>query len=260
MKCREIISRLEEMSPPEFAEQWDNSGLQVGDIDKQVHSVMVALDATYDVVEEAANRNVDMLITHHPLIFKPVSNIFYDDFIGKRIVSLIKNDIILYSMHTNFDVIGMADAAADMINLKNTEVLSVTYEDDISKEGIGRYGTFENSMSLLNCAEFVKNRLRIENVTVFGDLNTKITTAAISTGSCKSVLKDAVRVGVDLLISADVDHHSGLDMLEHGICVIDAGHYNTEKLFINYIKDFFTQRMPYIDVIPLEVGAPYEIL
>ena len=138
MRCSEIMNILEILSPVAFAEKWDNVGLLVGRRDKTVHKVMLALDATDDVVEQAVLQGADLLLTHHPLLFSPIKRITEDDFVGRRLYKLIRNDICYYAMHTNFDVMGMADAAADAMELLNPEVLDVTYEDEIANEGIGR--------------------------------------------------------------------------------------------------------------------------
>lgn len=112
--------------------------------DKDVETIYIALDATDEVVEDAMRVGADLLLTHHPLIFKKLSRVNTDDFIGRRIVSLIQKDISYYAMHTNFDVMGMADAAADELGLRDREVLNVTYEDEISKEGCGRVGRLQS--------------------------------------------------------------------------------------------------------------------
>ena len=132
MRCSEIMNILEVLSPVMFAESWDNVGLLVGREDKTVHKVMVALDATDDVVEQAVLQGVDLLLTHHPLLFSSIKKITEADFIGRRLLKLIRNDICYYAMHTNFDVMGMADAAADAMELQHCEVLDITYEDDIA--------------------------------------------------------------------------------------------------------------------------------
>ena len=118
MKCIDIIGRLEELSPPKFAEEWDNVGLLVGRKEKDINNIYIALDATDDVIDRAITLGADMIITHHPMIFSSIKKINSDDFVGRRILSLIRHDINLYAMHTNFDVMGMADAAADEMKLK----------------------------------------------------------------------------------------------------------------------------------------------
>ena len=126
MKCKEVIARLEKIAPICLAEKWDNVGLIAGREDKEVHKILIALDPTSEVVEEAVAFGADLLITHHPLIFSGIKSVTTNDFIGKRVFHLIFNDICYYAMHTNFDVMGMADAVADDLNLKKCEVLDIT--------------------------------------------------------------------------------------------------------------------------------------
>ena len=117
MKCKEIIKKIEEKYPVSFAEEWDNPGLLVGDPEKEVKKVFLALDVTDESLEEAVKTDADMIITHHPLIFSGIKKVTEDNFIGRRIIGLIKNDISYYAMHTNFDVLGMADLGADYLEL-----------------------------------------------------------------------------------------------------------------------------------------------
>ncbi len=170
MKCHEIIERLEILSPPKYAEDWDNIGLLAGRRDKEVAKVYIALDATDEVIADAVDCGADMLLTHHPLVFKKLTRVNTDSFIGRRMYELIKNDISYYAMHTNFDVMGMADAAADELGMSGREVLNVTYEDEISKEGCGRAGRLCKEMSVRELAELVKERFAVPNVRVYGDL------------------------------------------------------------------------------------------
>lgn len=133
MKCQEIIKILEELAPLKYAEDWDNPGLLAGRAEKDVHTVMVALDATEDVISQAAAKRVDMLITHHPMIFKPLKKISTQDFIGRKLIKLIQNDIAYYAMHTNFDCAVMAQEAGRRLGLSNVHVLSPVYEEKLYK-------------------------------------------------------------------------------------------------------------------------------
>ena len=128
MNCAEIMERLEILAPFKFAESWDNVGLLAGRKDKEIRKVYLAVDATDEVVEDAVDVGADMLLTHHPLIFSPIKRITEEDFVGRRLFKLIQSDTCYFAMHTNFDVMGMADAAADELLLKNRQVLDVTYE------------------------------------------------------------------------------------------------------------------------------------
>ncbi len=260
MKCMDVMKRLEILAPANFAESWDNVGLLAGRSTKDVKKVYLAVDATDEVIEEAIDWEADMLITHHPLIFSPLKSITEDNFISRRVLWLLQADICYYAMHTNFDVMGMADAAADELNLKNRQVLEVTYEDEISKEGIGRFGRLPNAMTLYECAEYVKEIFDLEAVRVYGDLQEKVEIAAISPGSAKSVIPHALQAGVDVLISGDIDHHMGIDTVAQGVAVIDAGHYGLEKLFVPYMKDYFARNLPEITVEVAQEKSPFAVI
>ncbi len=169
-------------------------------------------------------------------------------------------DLCYYAMHTNFDVLGMADAAADELELKNPQVLSVTYEDEIAKEGIGRYGKLDVSMTLAEFAEYVKKTFRLSNVIVYGDSETILETAAVLPGSGSDEIKEALEAGVDVLVTGDINHHAGIDALAQGLNIIDAGHYGLEKIFLPYMKDFFVRNMPGITVITAPDVSPFQVI
>jgi len=248
MFCGEIIEKLEQAAPVKYAEEWDNVGFLAGRREKEIKKIFIALDATDEIIEEAVVAGADMLLTHHPLIFKPVTRVNGDDFIGRRLVRLLQNDICYYAMHTNFDVAAMAQAAADALGLTDTKVLSVTFDDGKQKEGIGRYGKGARIMSLSECAAYVKEVFRLKYVNVYGDPETPVGTVAVCPGSGKSTMKDTVAAGADVLITGDVDHHMGIDLAAQGVCVIDAGHYGSEKIFVPYMKDYLKKEIPSIQI------------
>ena len=138
MLCREIMQVIEAAYPREAALDFDNVGLLAGRAEKEVERVYIALDATDAVIDRAAEAGADMLITHHPLIFSPLKKITDEDFISRRIVKLIQNDISYYAMHTNYDVLGMAELSEKILGIQDTEVLDVTMEKEGKPEGMGR--------------------------------------------------------------------------------------------------------------------------
>lgn len=260
MKCYEIIEKLESLSPITYAEEWDNVGLLAGRRDKEVETVYIALDATDSVIGDAVRLGSDLLLTHHPLIFKKISRVNTDDFIGRRVYELIRNDISYYAMHTNFDVMGMADAAADELCLKDRQVLNVTYEDEISKEGCGRVGRLKACMSVSDLAGFVKEKFHVPNVRVFGSLGDIVEVAAVMPGSGGDYIRDALDAGADVMITGDIDHHEGIDAVAQGIAVIDAGHYGIEKLFISYMEEFMRRELPGLRICKAAVEEPFVVI
>lgn len=260
MRCENVISKLEELSPLSYAESWDNPGLLAGRKEKEIKKIYIALDATTKTIEEAIRLDADMLLTHHPLIFKGIKKVNSDDFVGRRIMTLLQKDICYYAMHTNFDVMGMADAAADILHLKKREVLEITFEDEIAKEGFGRFGKLPQIMSLDECAQYVKKVFGIEWVKVFGDADMEIETAAILPGSGKSMIGTALKKGADVLITGDIDHHDGIDALERGMAVIDAGHFGLEQIFVSYMEEYIKRELTDVEVVMQKPVSPFRII
>ena len=235
MKSQEIIAALERRSPASYAEEWDreNVGLQVGDRNWPVHKVYLAVDATEEVVADAIAKGADMLVTHHPMIFGGIRKINADSSIGRRILQLVQHQVTYFAIHTNYDVRGMAECAAKYMGLEDSEVLEVTcIEPDGTPQGIGRYGELRQPVTLADMAEFVKQRFSIDAVKVFGNPQQKITTIAISPGAGKNMVGAGFACGADVLITGDIDHHTGIDAVDEGMAIIDAGHYGIEHIFV----------------------------
>ena len=260
MECKKVIELLEKQSPKSYACDWDNVGLLVGREDKEIQKIYIALDATDEEIEEAIANGADMLLTHHPMIFKGMKRVTQEDFIGRRIIRLIQNDMVYYAMHTNFDVMGMADLAADYLGISDTRVLEITSVSETGEEGIGRYGSLKKEMTVRECCEEVKQAFSLENVKVFGDLERKVKTAAISPGSGKSVISNALQAGVDVLITGDIDHHEGIDAGAQNMTVIDAGHYGVEHIFIPYMEQYLKREAKELEIAVQPLTFPFQII
>lgn len=260
MECKKVIEILEKQSPKSYACDWDNVGLLVGREDKEIQKIYIALDATDEAIEEAIANGADMLLTHHPMIFKGMKRVTQEDFIGRRIIRLIQNDMVYYAMHTNFDVMGMADLAADYLGISDTRVLEITSVSETGEEGIGRYGSLKKEMTVRECCEEVKQAFSLENVKVFGDLERKVKTAAISPGSGRSVISNALQAGVDVLITGDIDHHEGIDAVAQKLMVIDAGHYGVEHIFIPYMEQYLKRETKELEIAVQPLTFPFQII
>lgn len=243
--CKDIIEKLEMLAPCHYAEDWDNVGLLAGSKTKKVTKIMTALDASNGVIEQAVNEKADMLITHHPMIFSSMKRITDEDFLGRKIIKLIQNDISYYAMHTNCDVMVMNQKSADFIGLKERQILMVTKENEQTgkAEGIGTYGYLEEEMTLEQLAQKVKKVFSLDKIRIVGERGAAVKKAAISTGAGKSMIKYALKAGVSVLITGDIDHHSALDALDQGLFIIDAGHFGTEYFMKECIKEYLEKTM-----------------
>lgn len=256
MRCSEICALLEREYSPEYACDWDNVGLLAGRREKEVDKILLALDATDEVVNMAVEKGADMLITHHPMIFSPVKRVTDEDMNGRRLITLIRNDISYYAMHTNYDTRGMADLTARMLNLRECTVL----EEVQNGEGIGRIGVLSERMTLRECAVLVREVFDIPNVRIFGDPDTPVYKAAICPGAGKSTMKEALRAKCDVYITGDIDHHTGIDAVDQGLCIIDAGHYGIEHVFMKDVKDYLEKVLVGVHMDCVPVHHPFTVI
>ena len=261
MKCKDIIRLLEELAPPSYACGWDNPGLICGRKDKEVKKVLVALDATKAAVAKAVEIGADMILTHHPMVFSAIKQINDDSFLGEKLLTMMENGICCYAMHTNYDIAGgMAEICGSRMELQNPEPFELTGELDERPVGIGQVGTLPEKMSLKSCAEKVKNAFGLSEVLVFGDLERQVEYAAVSPGSGRSMLKEADKKKVDVLITGDIGHHEGLDSKDMGFAVIEAGHYGLEQVFIGHLCEYLEDRAEGVEAVPYYEGMPYQVI
>lgn len=259
MKAYELTSWLEEKYPAKAAEDWDNVGLLAGDDTKEISHVFLALDLTEETLAEAIEAGADMIITHHPMIFKGIKKINNHSFTGRKILRLIEQGIPYYAMHTNYDVLGMADLSARYLKLSDAQVLSVTREGD-EVQGFGRVGNIPWEMTLGEYAYFVKEALGLNDVKVYGNLESKVKRAAVCTGSGKSMISEAINAGADVYVTGDIDHHTGIDTVAMGLALIDAGHYGTEYIFMDAMKKELGEAFPQLKISCAAVKSPYTVL
>ena len=262
MTIRELIREIEERFPTEMAQSWDNSGFQAGRRQKEVQKVYLALDATDEVIAQAKEWGADLLLTHHPLTMDGMRSVTSDTLKGRKFLELIQNDICSYACHTNYDVLEMAQLAGNMMKLQKPEILEVTKEDPVIGEtfGLGRVGSLVRPVTLRECGELVKAVFKLEHVKIFGDLEQVIQRVAISPGSGKSMIAPAIRAKAQVLITGDIGHHEGLDAVDEGLSVIDAGHYGLEHIFIDQMETVLRQINKDLKIAKAEPCSPFAVI
>lgn len=261
MKVCEVIEKLEQLSPTRFACSWDNIGLLVGRNDQEVLRIGISLDATNSVIEKAVQQKIDLLITHHPVIFSSLKRINDEDFLGRKILKLTEHKIACYAMHTNFDVLGgMAQLVEKKLGLFECVPLEVTAEEEGTLYGIGSVSKFPEKMSLQKSAEFVKEKFHLPHVAIFGNPETMVQRVAICAGSGRGMIEEVLKKGAEVFITGDIGHHEGLDALDQGVTVIDAGHYGLEHIFMEFMEQYLKERIPALEIQVIDSQNPFTII
>lgn len=227
----EIINKIQQFAPESLAEEWDNTGWQIFLGNKSISKLMIALSPSIDVIEQAVSNNCELLITHHPLIFDKISNLCIKNFSNQPVINAIKNNLQIYSAHTNFDSAegGMADILANMLGLSEISSLATT-----ESTGIGRKGCllYEEELDLI--IEKIKKQLDIETIKLINPAEIrKVRNIAVLPGSGGGLIP--YLNNIDLYITGDVKYHDALSAEK--FAVIDAGHFETEIIALEYLKN-----------------------
>ena len=240
ISVKDIAKILSEMAPARLAEDWDNVGLQVGRNEKEVRVILCALDFSAEVLEQATQLHADIIVTHHPAIFRGIKQLTDLDWRTALLLEAARKDIAVYSAHTNLDSVagGVNDVLANLLELNNVEGFS---EED-TLQGIGRIGALKEATDLDAFAEKVKRVLKLQHVTVV-PAGRKVHKVAVCGGSGMDFLDYAVQAGADTYVTGDVKYHDAQDAQGKHINLIDATHQATELPVINELADRLALRL-----------------
>lgn len=366
VKLSEIIDLMEKIAPSHLAESWDNPGLAAGNPKDTVSTVLVALDVTEDVIDEAILKGADLILTHHPVLFKPLKSLRSDTPKGRIISNAIKNNIALFSAHTNLDVAkgGTNDVLAELIGLENVDILQVTHKEKLNKiavyaplshaekiksamfekgagftgnyshcafysegtgsfkplsgtnpyigslnkyelapevkieticpesmtkniisaildshpyeepaydiytvnqgelkEGIGRIGFLPKETSFREFALSLKEKLGLSHIITVGNLENPIKKVSLCTGAGSDFIQTAAANGSHVYITGDLSYHMAQLAYDYNICLIDATHYATENLIVNYLAKCLKDKFDSLNIIESEIdGQPFKVI
>ena len=245
----DIIQYLEQLAPIKTALEWDNVGLLIGERDKPAQRILVALDCTDEVAEEAGQLDVDLIITHHPPLIRPVMSITSDTALGRRLIKLIRLHISLFSAHTNLDMAegGVNDAMFEILGLTEKQTLMPPGSDEA---GLGRIGVLNTPMRLDDLASFVGQTIGLTHTRYAGNPDTRIYKAGLLCGSGSGLkyLREAAANGCQAYITGDLKYHDAQDALDMGLCVIDATHYAGEVLMVERLCGYLRKGFPNMDI------------
>ena len=243
MTVKEIMNCITEIAPLQWQEDYDNAGLQVGDVNAEVHKALIALDVTEALVDEAIDKKCDLVISHHPLIFRGLKHLSPATEIERAVVKAVKHDIAIVSMHTNLDnsYLGVSRVLAEKLGLTHLSILqpSTDYPEQC---GAGMMGEFEEPMEEKEFLALVAERIGSPCLRHSALTGRKVKKVGLCGGSGSPFIQDAVKNQVEAYLTADIKYHDFF--APDGVLLVDGGHFETEQFTKQLIKDLIQKKFP----------------
>jgi dinuclear metal center YbgI/SA1388 family protein len=248
IRVADIVDILEGIAPPQLAEKWDNIGLQLGHPDWPAERVWVALDPTEAVVTAACREGVNLLITHHPLIFSPLKSIDFSTPMGRLLHLAIDHRLAVVAAHTNLDSAegGLNDLLARKVGLVDCRPLVPAVDtcgDEGKGQGLGRVGLLPRPMPLGQLTREIKSALAAGVVRMVGDEALSVSTVAVCTGSGSSLMDAFFSSGAQVYVSGDLRYHDARDAEARGVGLIDVGHFAGEHMVVDDLTRRLSDRL-----------------
>ena len=249
---KDITNVMEQWAPLRFQEGYDNAGLIVGDPNAEVKGVLLTLDSTEEVVEEAIQKGANLIIAHHPIVFSGLKKFNGSNYVERTVIKAIKNDIAIYACHTNLDAVmdGVNSKICDLLGLENRSILSPKQGEE--KVGSGMIGELPNSVSEMEFLKTVKEKFKASSLRYTELLNKDVVKVAVCGGSGSFLLSDAIAAGADVFVTSDFKYHQYFDA-ENKIVIADIGHFEAEictrELIYDYLSKKFTTFEPHFSKV-----------
>ena len=242
MKVCDVVNIIDSAAPYSIACEWDNSGFLVGYGENEVKRVLVALDLTDSVLSEAEKTGCNLIVTHHPFIFKGLSRITDESFEGRMVLKLIEKGISLVCAHTNLDMakFGVNRSLAEKMGIRSIEGMDVLPD---TKAPQWFFGELSEALFPEDFALLLKENLKAGAVK-YTKYNKMIKKVGFCSGSGADYIENAKKAGLDAFVTAEVKHHQLLMAKELGICVFDAGHFSTEAHIKEFLVDMLRKKFP----------------
>ncbi len=238
-RVKDIVNSLNLDAPFSLAESWDNVGLLIGNPDQEVTSILIGLDPTNKLISEALASGANTVVTHHPVIFQPLSSINTADPDGKLLEKALANKIAIIGCHTNLDSAadGVSDILAAKLGLKELSPILPSEKKEFSGTGLGRIGSYSAPLSATVFMKRVLDALNLPSVQTAGKIPEKIKTVAVCGGSGSDLATEALARGADIYLSAEIKHNTAIWAIENDFCVIDGTHFATEQPSIGLLAE-----------------------
>ena len=244
MLVKDILNCITAIAPLHWQESYDNAGLQVGDLNAEAHKALICLDITEEVVDEAVAKHCDLIISHHPLIFRGLKHLTPETYIERAVMKAVKHDIAMISMHTNLDnsYLGVSRVLAERLGLKNLQLLQPSMaEPEVC--GAGMIGEFDSPMEETDFLGLVADTIGSPCLRHSALTGRKIQKVALCGGSGSPFMPDALRQKVDAYLTADIKYHDFF-VPEGNFLLVDGGHFETEQFTKELICELIRKKFP----------------
>ena len=237
MKIKEVTKALERFAPLPLQESWDNAGLQVGLTEAEVSGALLCLDVTCQIVDEAIQKGCNLIVSHHPLIFRKLARLTGEDYVQQAVIKALANSIVIMSMHTNMDNArgGVNVKIAEKMGLHTVHFMSTKMVDGLEC-GSGVIGEFEEPMAADDFIILLKKAFCVECVEANQLLRRPIKTVAMCGGSGSFLLDEAVEAGADAFLTGEMHYHEYFGR-EQQIQIAVIGHYQSEQYTSEIFRD-----------------------
>jgi len=249
MKIAELTDYLEYVAPLRFQEAYDNAGLITGDPAHSVIGIMVSLDATEEVIQDAINQGCNVVVSHHPIVFRGIKQFDVQNYVHRAVIKAIKNDVALYAIHTNLDNVlqnGVNEKIAEKIGLVGLNVLSPKPQSTLEEDhvvGSGVLGQWETPKSPSEALQWIKDHMNVKMIKHTELLDRSIQEVAVCGGAGSFLLPEARRARADLFITADYKYHEFFDA-DEDLMIADIGHYESEYYTIELLGELISKKFP----------------
>jgi len=257
----EVCEFLDQMAPVELAEDWDNVGLLVGRTDAAAQRILTCLTLTPDVAQEAIDLQAQLVVSHHPVLFRGAKAVSDQTSEGRMLLQLIENKVAIYSAHTRFDsaVQGINQRLAESFGL--SDVVPIRRSETLPELGSGRSGRLGEPTVLSRFLAVVREACGASYVEYCGQDDSQVNHVGVACGSAAEFLNDAIAMGCDTFVTGEARFHSALEARSRGVNLVLLGHYSSERPAMEWLAQELAQRFPeseisasHVEQDPLRLG------
>ena len=247
MKISHVIEILENWAPPQYAEEYDNIGLIIGNPTNDITGILICLDSLEMTIREAKSLNCNLIVAHHPIIFKGLKKINGGNYVQRTVIDAIRNDIAIYAIHTNLDniITGVNKKIADNLHLSHQSILSAKHTSPPTSETIGSgiMGLYSKPVKMEYFMRLLKQNMDLQVLKHTTLCKDQISKVAVCGGSGSFLIPSAIKEKADVFITSDLKYHEYFDA-DGQFVLIDIGHFESEKFTIDLIEEYLKQYLP----------------